>query len=204
MGGGNAAQLGFDRQALRAVLGRRSGLEPQRPGQWKRAFARLAALSGLTRRRTTFAPRDVVQALCEAIAAGTDVAVRDYEAAAEEFVASDVAVPVLEGDAGQAAPAIRLRDGRLVWARTDRRFSTVELMTVEREVIETAMIGAGGGAAVADPRAVKGALSRRRFLSSEQVVMVERLVGDGYRVAIVVGPAGTGKTVALAAAWEAW
>jgi ATP-dependent exoDNAse (exonuclease V) alpha subunit len=34
--------------------------------------------------------------------------------------------------------------------------------------------------------------------------MVKRLVGDGDRVAIVVGPAGTGKTVALAAAKEAW
>jgi ATP-dependent exoDNAse (exonuclease V) alpha subunit len=42
------------------------------------------------------------------------------------------------------------------------------------------------------------------FLSEEQVTMVRRLVGDGDRVAIVVGPAGTGKTVALAAAREAW
>jgi ATP-dependent exoDNAse (exonuclease V) alpha subunit len=34
--------------------------------------------------------------------------------------------------------------------------------------------------------------------------MVERLVRDGDRVAIIVGPAGTGKTVALAAARDAW
>jgi len=199
-----AARLGFGRQALRAVLGRRSGLVMQDPGQWQRAFARIAAPSGLTRRRTTFAPRDVIQALCEAIPAGTDVAVREFERAAEEFVACDEVVAVLDGDAGQAAPAIRLRDGRLVWARTDRRFSTVELMTVEREVIDTALAGVGTGAAIADRDAVKRALSRRGYLSPEQVVMVERLAGDGDRVAIIVGPAGAGKTVALAAAREAW
>jgi conjugative relaxase-like TrwC/TraI family protein len=199
-----AAELGFDREALRAVLGRRPGREPQRPGQWERAFARLAAPSGLTRRRTTFAPRDAVQALCEAIPAGTDVSVAEFEAAAEEFVASEVVVPVLDGDGGQAAPSIRLRDGRLVWARTDRRFSTIELLAVEREVIETALAGIGAGVALADRRAVKSALKRRSFLSAEQAEMVERLASDGDRVAIVVGPAGTGKTVALAAAREAW
>jgi bifunctional enzyme CysN/CysC len=43
-------------------------------------------------------------------------------------------------------------------------------------------------------------LAARPFLSAEQVTMVQRLVCDGDRVAIVVGPAGTGKTVALAAA----
>ncbi|MDA0161263.1 relaxase domain-containing protein [Solirubrobacter ginsenosidimutans] len=198
-----AAQLGFDRAALRAVLGRRSH-QPDSPVEWDRAFTRLAAPTGLTQRRSTFAPRDVVQALCEAVPPGSHVSVREFEAMAEEFLESEVAVRVLDGDAGQAAPSIRLRDGRMVFARTDRRFSTVELLSVERQVIETALAGVGGAAGIARPEALKSALAARPFLSGEQVTMVQRLVGDGDRVAIVVGPAGTGKTVALAAARDAW
>ena len=67
-----AARLGFDRAALRAVLGvaraRGSALV-----DWERAFARLAAPTGLTHRRSTFAPRDVIQALCEAVPLGANV-----------------------------------------------------------------------------------------------------------------------------------
>lgn len=198
-----ADRLGFDRAALRAVLGRVDARRRVAP-DWDRAFRRLAAPTGLTGRRSTFAPRDVVQALCEAIPAGADVEVREFEAAAEEFLGSDVVVPVLDGDAGQAAPAIRLRDGRLVWARTDRRFSTVELLTVEQQVMETALAGVGRGVAVVESSGADSAIARRPFLSAEQQTMVRRLTGDGDTVAIVVGPAGTGKTVALQAAREAW
>ena len=79
-----AARLGFDRAELRAVLERGSA-QMVEPEEWDRAFARLAAPTGLTRRRTTFAPRDVVQALCEAIPPGASVEIRELEAAAEEF-----------------------------------------------------------------------------------------------------------------------
>lgn len=198
-----AERLGFDRAALRSVLGR-SGVRCRASVDWDRAFRRLAAPTGLTRRRSTFAPRDVVQALCEAVPAGADVEVREFEAAAEEFVESEAVVPVLDGDVGQAAPAIRLRDGRLVWARTDRRFSTVELLTVEQQVINTALSGLGYGVGVVPRSLAESAIARRPFLSAEQQAMVRRLTGDGDAVAIVVGPAGTGKTVALQAAREAW
>jgi hypothetical protein len=127
-----------------------------------------------------------VQALCEVIPAGADVAVREFEAAAEEFVSCDDVGPV-DGDAGQAAPAIRLRDGRLVWARTDQRFSTVELMTVERDVIETALAGASRGAAIAEPREVEAALSRRRRRSRAQSAAIRRY---GHTVRVPLGQLG--------------
>ena len=66
--------------------------------EWKRAFSRLAGPMGLTHPRSTVAPRDVIQALCEAVRPGAGVSERDFEAAAEEFLACEVAVPVLEGD----------------------------------------------------------------------------------------------------------
>ena len=198
-----AARLGFDREAMQAVLGRQPATE-LRPREWERAFSRMSAPTGLTRQRSTFAPRDVLQALCEVVRLGASVAVREFEAAAEEFLASEVTVPVLDGNAGDAAPSIRLRDGRLVCTRTDRRFSTVELLAVEKHVIETALAGVGAGRAIARPDALRPALVERPYLADEQVEMVKRLSSDGDAVAIVVGPAGTGKTVGLAAAREAW
>src|SRR3954447_24515593 len=45
-----AARLGFDRESLRAVLGRRPDREP---AEWARAFGRLASAKGLTHRRAT-------------------------------------------------------------------------------------------------------------------------------------------------------
>ena len=111
-----------------------------------------------------------------------------------EFLASEVSVPVLDGDVGQAAPSIRLRDGRVVWARTDRRFSTTELLAVEGDVIQTAVAGVGAQVAVASDHALADALALRPYLAEEQVTMVRRLVTEGDRVAIVVGPAGGATT----------
>ena len=57
---------------------------------------------------------------------------------------------------------------------------------------------------VARPRAIERAIERRPSLAGEQVEMMRRLTQDGDGVALVVGPAGSGKTFALAAAREAW
>jgi ATP-dependent exoDNAse (exonuclease V) alpha subunit len=51
---------------------------------------------------------------------------------------------------------------------------------------------------------VRTTITARPTLSKEQREMVERLVTEGDRIAIVIGQAGTGKTFALAAAREAW
>jgi len=58
--------------------------------------------------------------------------------------------------------------------------------------------------ALARPWAVERAIDRRPSLTGEQAEMVRRLTRDGDGVAVVVGPAGAGKTYALAAAREAW
>ena len=194
-----AARLGFDRSALRAVLGRR----PQAVDvDWERLFERLAGPTGLTCRQSTFARRDVLQALAEMVPAEASIGIAGLEAAADRFLASEWAVPVLE--TASATPLIRRRDGRVVYSRVEARYSTPELLACEREVIASALDGRGVGAGVASERAVERSLSRRPTLGEEQVRMVERLTLDGDRVAVVVGQAGTGKTFALDAAREAW
>ena len=95
---------------------------------------------------------------------------------------------------------MRLANGQ----RVERRYSTVELVETEQRTVNTAVAlrSAGRGVAMAD--AVEAALASRPHLSGEQRAMVERLTQDGDGVAVIVGPAGTGKTTAIGAAREAW
>ena len=51
---------------------------------------------------------------------------------------------------------------------------------------------------------MQAALASRPQLSDEQRVLVQRVTRGGDGVAVIVGPAGTGKTTAIAAAREAW
>ena len=100
---------------------------------------------------------------------------------------------------------IRLRDGRLVSAALEApRFSTRELLSVEARVLAQATGSKDAQAGLAKPAAVHAALDARPSIGDDQKVMVERLCLDGSGVQVVVGPPGTGKTFALAAAREAW
>ena len=94
-------------------------------------FERLAGPAGLTRRASTFARRDVLQALAEVVPAEARVGIDGLEAAADRFLASAWVVPVLEP--GAATPVIRRRDGRIVCSRLEGRYSTPELLARERE-----------------------------------------------------------------------
>jgi conjugative relaxase-like TrwC/TraI family protein len=199
-----ATRLGFDRDGWRRVLGRARRWDEREPMEWERAFTRMASPTGLTHRRATFARRDALQALCELVPPEADVVVEELETAADRFLASAHAVPVVGAGSIVASPAIRRHDGRVVWSRLEGRFSTVELLSLERDVIATAVAGRRSGAGVVSRRTANQASQRRPLLADEQRVMVERLVADGDRVAIVIGQAGTGKTFALDAAREAW
>ena len=81
-------------------------------------------------------------------------------------------MPVLEAD--NPTRVIRRRDGRIVYPRAEGRYSTPELLELEREVIESALDGRGAGSAVADEHTVRRFISRRPTLGEEQVRMVER------------------------------
>jgi hypothetical protein len=61
-----------------------------------------------------------------------------------------------------------------------------------------------GGVAVVDPILVRRALDAHPSLKADQRVMVERLLGDGRGLEVVVGEAGTGKTYATSVAASAW
>lgn len=100
---------------------------------------------------------------------------------------------------------IRLRDGRVISAvAASPRYSTAELLAVEQRVLATARAAHEAAAGRARPDAVEAALEARSTVGADQAAMVRRLLVSGAGIEVVVGPPGTGKTFALAAAREAW
>jgi conjugative relaxase-like TrwC/TraI family protein len=195
-----AAALGFTRDIIRSLTGRRL----VRECYVEALFEELADEHGLTAKRSTFTRRDVIQALCERLPDGAEVAV--VERLADRFLASPEAVVLAIGERAAARDALLQRDdGRLVRALPDeRRYTTAELLRIETYLLTRARQGRDADAGIARAVALERAVADRPTLSDEQLEMVRRLTRDGDRVAIVVGPAGTGKTFALDAAREAW
>lgn len=200
-----AAALGFERGDLERLLGRVRAQQLD-AAAWERVFDALAAPTGLTWRSSTFARRDVVQAVCERLPTGAAVDGRALQAAADRFLASSRVVPLLpEREMREGGEAFRRRDGRLLpLAHDGMTYSTPELLALEQRLIERVIDSRGADAGVAGNAAVDKAVAARATLSGEQRAMVEHLCLDWDGVAVVVGKAGTGKTFALGAAREAW
>ena len=173
-----AAEHGLDRVALRRVLRAR----PQRRLDAGDLAERLEGPEGLTRDRSTFTRRDVLQAFAEHARDGASVA--SIESRADAFLARDGIVE-LEPRAGE------------------RRYSTRELLQIEHTAIEHAQ-QLRPTATVATESALTTALASRPSITSEQRELVTALTRNERAVEVVRAPAGTGKTFALDAAREAW
>ncbi len=196
-------QLGYDPEQLRELLGRDEP-RPFDPAGVAGVEEHLGGSEGLTRQRSSFQRRDVLQAWCERLEQGADVAI--VEDLADRLLRSERVVP-LAADVRELthADVIRRADGRVVAATAEeRRYSTPELLALERTIIDRPLDGRGTNVGVADVGATDRALARRPELSGEQREMVRRLTSDGDAVAVVVGKAGSGKTFALDVAREGW
>lgn len=180
-----ASEMGLGREELDAVLDRRAAGRPLVPdpkvvGRW------LQAPGGITRESSTFDRRDVLRDFAEAHREGATVA--DLERLADAWLESPAAI-ALEPTGNRFAGA---------------RYSTPELLRLEREVIDGARERRGSGAAVAEAPYVDAALAAWPMLSEEQVALVRSLTTSGDGVQVVRAAAGTGKTFAVAAARDAW
>src|SRR4051794_11194226 len=198
-----ASRLGLEREQLSKLTGRAVVREPAR-AEAEEAASLLASPHGLTRDRASFTRRDVIQAWCEGLPQGAEVAT--IESLADEFLASEHSVPLATDVRGLThRDVIRRADGQVITATAEeRRHSTPELLAIEKRLIEGALSRRGDGSGVVPEAAVEAALRRRPTLGGEQAEMVRRLTREGHGVQIVTGKAGTGKTFALDAAREAW
>jgi conjugative relaxase-like TrwC/TraI family protein len=152
------------------------------------ALDALAGPDGLTGQVSTFTRTDVVDALTKRlpVAPSAQEALTQVEAAAGQFLEER---------------AVRVgRDRRL---GVDR-FSTPELLTLERRLVGGATERAGEGCAVVQPEVVRQVLDGHSKAGQDQAAMVRDLTQSGAGVAVVVGRAGSGKTWALGLAREAF
>jgi len=151
-------------------------------------------------RRLTLSPQDLPVA--------AKVAPRPNLLAATEVapqVTREVTSQVAREVDGRAAwLVVRRDDGQVTVTKPRPRFSTPELLAVEAAALHSAVSRRRERVAVADPASVAAALARWGWLDAEQQSMVARVTSDPGGVHVVVGQAGTGKTVALAAAAEAF
>jgi conjugative relaxase-like TrwC/TraI family protein len=183
-----AAEHGLGRAELKALLGR--ALRRELSAQELLAIAnRMLSAHGLTERSTAFSEPELVMAWAEAHAQGASVD-RVRRLAARFARIEGVERVGEEATAGRPA-----------------RYSTAELIAVERSALALVERGRGAGAPVASVEAVEPMIAdglERLSLSAEQESMVRAVATSPDRVVCVVGLAGAGKTTATHALAEAF
>jgi conjugative relaxase-like TrwC/TraI family protein len=183
--GAELAEQGVGERQLAEVCSDGRG----RPATRTELDATLDALSGpdgLTGQVSTFTRTDVVDALAKRlpVAPSAGQALAQAEDAADRFLAER---------------AIRVGHDRRLGVD---RFSTPELLTLERQLVEGATGRTGEGCAVVRPELVRQVLDRHATAGEDQAAVVRDLTQGGAGVAVVVGRAGSGKTWALGLARE--
>jgi conjugative relaxase-like TrwC/TraI family protein len=215
-----AAEIGFDPASLAELVDRvpRSfpvsvpisvpGLFPvsvPTPGQ-DRVAEQLLGPDGLTARASTFDRRDVLRGIAERMPAGATVA--QIEAMADDFVTHPEVMRLLMPATGAGllgSDVIRRADGTVVAvASPEARWSTLELIDLEQDLVDRATARAGDGSGIVPDQVLAQVLATRRTLVAEQASMVSRLTRSGNGIDVVSAAAGTGKTYTLDAARDAW
>jgi conjugative relaxase-like TrwC/TraI family protein len=199
-----AAEIDFDPDTVADVLGA-TAPRSLTADELTELFEHLAGPNGLTARASTFDRRAVLEAIAEALPTGAPIA--DIEALADQFLASPELVRITDPatEVGLTTKdVIRLADGAIVATPSAGRWSTRDLVRIERQVVDQATSRVGEGSGVVAEDVLEAVLARRPTLAGEQALMVTRLVTSGNGVDVVSAAAGTGKTFTLDAARDAW
>jgi conjugative relaxase-like TrwC/TraI family protein len=181
------AELGVGERQLSEVCSGGRG-RPATRTELDAALDTLAGRDGLTGQASTFTRTDVVDALAKRlpVAASAEQALAQAEAAADRFLEER---------------AVRVAYDRRLGVE---RFSTPELLALERHLVDSATQRADERCAVVRPELVRQVLDRHATVGEDQAAMVHDLTQGGAGVAVVVGRAGSGKTWALGLAREAF
>jgi conjugative relaxase-like TrwC/TraI family protein len=177
--GARAAEHGLGRRELRLLVHQRPQPDVPRVEREELA-ARLLAPDGLTGKQSTFTMPELVRGVATSLPGGAPV---ERVLAEAEALSRLTGVDLLEPDAIPGRPA---------------RFTTRELLEIERDTLELALTGRDVGPPTADRKLLARMLMESAGgLSSEQRILVQEASSRPDRVVCVVGAAGAGKTTAL-------
>jgi hypothetical protein len=159
---------------------------------------------GVTQRASSFSRRDAVIDLTTRSAIlstnAADVALRT-EALLQHLLRDQRVVPVLAPGPRTSSEILRVRDasGRIVRTvdQSERRYTTVDLLTAETELLHRATSRQDAGVALVPRHIVYQVLAVNPTLDADQEAMVRTIASSGAGVDVVVGKAGTGKSTAL-------
>jgi hypothetical protein len=138
---------------------------------------------GLTEQTTTFDRRVVLRGWCDQLPTGAPITTIERLAAAT------------------------LEDPRVIALQARDpypRYSTVELIALERRLVGAAVAAIDSNKGVVNEDHLRAALDARPELSAQQVAAVAAITTSGNGIDVVVAAAGTGKTFCLDAAHDAW
>jgi conjugative relaxase-like TrwC/TraI family protein len=175
-----AAEHGLGRRQLKRLLGR----TVEHVIDTGEVATRLAGPVGLTEKRSTFTGADAVMAWAQTHVQG--VPAEQVLAEVDGFIRREEIAPVSRATVGRPAT-----------------FSTAELLRQERAALSIAARGRRGDVPVVSAGTVDE-VARERPLAAQQVTMLRAVAASPQRVVCVVGPAGSGKTSALAAIADAF
>jgi conjugative relaxase-like TrwC/TraI family protein len=179
-----ALGLGVGPDELRQALGPARSVELD-AALSEEMSAGLLGTEGLTAKTSTFERRDLVRGIAERLADGSPAAVID---ALADRVLTSPAVVALEATGPGGGPL----------------HTTTELLSIEGRLVSAAESRRATATAMVTPAVIEATLATRPSLSDEQRSLIGRLVSSGDGVEVVVGKAGSGKTMALEAARAAW
>jgi conjugative relaxase-like TrwC/TraI family protein len=181
------AEQGVGERQLAAVCRGERG-RPATAQELRQVLEALAGPEGLTEQASTFTRADVVDALAKRlpVAPSAQHALTQAEETADRFLDER---------------ALRIAHDRRLGVE---RYSTPELLELERRLVDGATERTGERCAVVRPEVIRQVLDRHTTAGEDQAAMVRDLTQGGAGVAVVVGRAGSGKTWALGVTREAF
>jgi conjugative relaxase-like TrwC/TraI family protein len=220
VGDGGSLHDRFAREAIAAGFAPRDVVEAVLPlrtqrhrqprtqpvGRSRRLLDVMTGPDGMTKQASSFSRRDAIidfaaRAAIHGVSA--DNAAGRIEILVNRLLRDDRVVPVLAPAARTTSEILRVRDatGRIVRTvdQSERRYTTVDLLAAETELIGRATSRQHAGVARIPCRLVDRVLAADLGLDPDQQTMVRTLASSGAGVDVVIGKAGTGKSTALGA-----
>ena len=180
-----AAEQGLGRRELEAL--RRDRPVARDLVELEQLAARVLGRGGITEKQTTFTMPELIRAVAGALPSGGSV---DEVLELADELSRFPGVELVGAQEEPGRPA---------------RFTTRELLSVEREAIELALTGLNVPVPAPERRSLaEGLMATGYELTGEQRMLVHEAACRSDRVVCVVGVAGSGKTLALCALADAY